>query len=325
MRAGDIEGVAAPASVLVIYFTLISMIYLGRYADPDTALAPMYYLYNSLVFWLCASLCIQYPRTMRELISISCTIILLVQAVAVGLEYRLFVGSRATGTLNDPNQVSYLCILVLYAKMVSHRRLRGDLSTFVCVLLAAYVILEAQSRSATIGLGALVVVYLWFWRASLSGRLVITILLLFAAGFAAERGIQMYDLAGSGPVMELLDRFREQGRDDTFAGRGYRNLVEYPQYLVFGAGEGARGRFNFALEIHSTWANILFCYGMVGFLIFIWFLVRTFRGAPLFRTLLFIGPALYGITTYGARFTMFWVALALAYGFTEVERRQLRH
>jgi hypothetical protein len=94
--------------------------------------------------------------------------------------------------------------------------------------------------------------------------------------------------------------------------------VEYPEYLLTGAGEGALYRFDEAddgdeqiHEIHSTFLTIMFSYGLVGTAAFaaaIWRLYRLSSGGAF---LYLIPPFLYGLTHQGLRFSFFWLLLAV--------------
>lgn len=76
-----------------------------------------------------------------------------------------------------------------------------------------------------------------------------------------------------------VNRFNEKGLDDTFAGRGYDRICKYPEYLLFGAGEGAHYRFAekslFLGEIHSSWAGVLFYYGIIDLYCSIYFCLKS--------------------------------------------------
>ena len=52
----------------------------------------------------------------------------------------------------------------------------------------------------------------------------------------------------------------------TFLDRGMEKLVLYPQYLLYGAGEGGFDRFTLASqvnEIHCCLFSVMFCYGLI--------------------------------------------------------------
>ena len=95
-------------------------------------------------------------------------------------------------------------------------------------------------------------------------------------------------------------------------------MWRYPEYLIFGAGEGIAYRLlkkgdNFN-ELHSTWGTLLFSYGIAGFTSFMMMLAILFRSAPWRHLWYFLPIALYGLTHQGLRFSMLWVFFGLVFG-----------
>lgn len=114
--------------------------------------------------------------------------------------------------------------------------------------------------------------------------------------------------------------------DDTLEGRGFARIGMYPEYLVLGAGEVGYDRYgSFAGELHSSWATVLFSYGVAGLALFLRFVVRALRHLR-WPDLLFLLPTVfYGFTHQGLRFRFFWVFLAVISVVTyhaEAQRRE---
>lgn len=111
--------------------------------------------------------------------------------------------------------------------------------------------------------------------------------------------------------------------DDSLAGRGYDRIIEYPNYLLFGAGEGDFKRFALSHhkgELHSTVANILFSYGLIGFIIFVSFFLNS--KFYIKRVLFYMSPILlYGLSHNGIRSPLFWIALAISFKYSKKEER----
>jgi len=127
----------------------------------------------------------------------------------------------------------------------------------------------------------------------------------------------------------LKSRFVERDSDDSLEGRGYDRIWKFPACLLFGAGEGATDRFAskcyFLGEIHSTWAGLLFNYGIIGFALFMAFLCSIFRNLKDKRFFaLLLGPFIYGFFTYNLRNWYFWVGLAIIYSSSFMGTRHLR-
>jgi hypothetical protein len=84
--------------------------------------------------------------------------------------------------------------------------------------------------------------------------------------------------------------------------------------LLWGMGEGGYDRFTImrGFEIHSTYANILVSYGLIGsFLALGVFLFTLKSNRSFFRNLCCMsGIILYGISHNGIRNTLVWIVLA---------------
>jgi hypothetical protein len=102
------------------------------------------------------------------------------------------------------------------------------------------------------------------------------------------------------------------GKYDNLESRGYDLIFQYWQYLFFGAGEGGwMYRFNRVRELHSTFGTLFFCYGIIGMMIFIYFITRLFRTSGVSYALYLLPAFLYGLGHQGLRFTLFWVVVGL--------------
>jgi hypothetical protein len=120
-------------------------------------------------------------------------------------------------------------------------------------------------------------------------------------------------------VSDRLQTLGEQS-DDSLEARGFPRVVDYPEYIVTGAGEGALYRFGEAdssdeqvqiHEIHSTFLTILFSYGLFGSATFAAAIWRLYRLSSAGTFLYVIPPFFYGLTHQGLRFSFLWLLLAV--------------
>jgi hypothetical protein len=98
-------------------------------------------------------------------------------------------------------------------------------------------------------------------------------------------------------------------------------LVDYPEHLILGAGEGASERFytpryreDSGAEVHSTLGVVLFAYGIPGTALFLLFLWRLARADPAHVLTLIVPLLVYGLAHNGLRFSLLWFCLAVVYG-----------
>jgi hypothetical protein len=209
--------------------------------------------------------------------------------------------SRQALFFNNENQLGYFCVLAGTIFVLGARRFRISLpSQLIFYAALTYLALLAQSRGAILGLAALVIV-------ALLGR---PLRLLLALGSVI--GIYLI-LAVSPPlVSKSEERYVVPGEYDTLATRGYDRIVNYPEYLLFGAGEGAYERFRsdlYGSEIHSSYGTLLFCYGIPGTALFTLALLGICRRDP--TSALYLIPAfIHGAGHQGLRFAFFWATMA---------------
>jgi len=111
--------------------------------------------------------------------------------------------------------------------------------------------------------------------------------------------------------------------DGVIEERGYQRVLSYPQYIIYGAGEGAHWRYAGKLdpsagnrELHSGLATILMSYGFFGFILFATFIFTIFQRAPWLLWFTLAAVMAYGITHQHIRFTAFWVYLGIMYATT---------
>ncbi len=319
------------AAAFVAHAFVVDLVAFLRYGDVYSVFAPLYYLYGFLVFLLLVTLADELGgHFLRRLFWIHLLGLFVVTVSGLLGFGRVYAGSRAMGFSNDPNQMAHwamwAAVIVGATGRAVFQSWAPGLVGFVVALLATIL---AASRSATVGIAALGLVYagillasaargarLRFRRRAAHGIVLILLLVVGLSCAIALSAEWRQHLAGQ--VAFWIGRFFERDLDDTLEGRGYDRLWKFPEYLVFGAGEGANHRYAsrsvFLGEIHSTWAGLLFNYGAIGASFLLAFLLLVLRGTKgtAFR-LLVLGPWLYGFTTYGLRNWYFWVGLAVVY------------
>jgi hypothetical protein len=238
------------------------------------------------------------------------------------LEIATSVTKRAIGTFNNPNQMGYWALLVMTCLVLARERTRLGLLDVLALCAGMYATMLTLSKSAVISallLLAVAVVGCGVRRHAgwLLGMLLAAgVVLQLSAGNLAERIASLDPVSA---VMRDLSAIDDEGGED-IEKRGYQRLFLYPQYLIFGAGEGDFARFGTGgrsrsgemdREFHSSLGNILLSYGIVGLMLFLALLVVVFVGAPWPSILYLLPSMLYGIAHNGLRFSLFWVFLGM--------------
>jgi hypothetical protein len=275
----------------------------------------LFYLYDFLLFLTCIMLYERYGDEFLRLTVNAVAVSVLLQALLSPLaiepeqdRQRLF--------FNDENQLGYFCLLAatIFALGAQHFYYPLGIRAGFWILVG-YLTLLSQCRAALVSFCVLAIVMVLGRPLQLllvGGALLIVFLVL------TERP----------PVVSKSEeRLVTAGEYDTLETRGYDRIWKYPHHLVFGAGEGAYERFRsdlFASEIHSSFGTLLFCYGILGTVLFSAALLCIAKES--FRTALFMIPSLvYGSAHHGVRTAFFWTMLAVLAGFSLSAPRTRQH
>jgi hypothetical protein len=278
---------------------------LGRWSNLlDFLIHPLFYVFNAAVL-LAALIIARRDRDRFVRVTVNVVFALVLFQVAASFFYGTDL-YRGELFFNSPNQLGFYALLAASMFAICQRplgisRLRASIGITACAYLA---VLSAS-------------------RASLAGIAILLLLLVFSdpraiiIGSLAAIGL----LTLGGPISKAIDASQTRAtvtRDPTMTfseERGYDRIVEHPEYLLLGAGEGAYERFRkpgeHSREIHSSFGTVLFGYGLVGIALFMTFGVRLVRGSPLRMTVMLVPVLAYTVAHQGLRFTMFWVVVAV--------------
>lgn len=275
-------------------------------------LSPIFYIYNAVIFGLAL---LMYQRYGERFLWVTVKMVLITVLAQVVISAMVRGGGgRAKVLFNNPNQLGYYA--VLSASLLYVGQIRGWLSTVQVVIgtaASSYLALLSASKAALVCL-VLVIIVGTFNRL----RTVLLTAVVFAAFvFVAE------------PYLHVIEKATYRVQNDQTAGffeeRGYDRITSHPEYWLLGSGEGGYRRYAGmsvigSHELHSSAGTLFFCYGIVGTLLFLAFLVRVVHGAGLQTAALLVPAAAYGLSHQGLRFTLLWVLLACVVAIKESNR-----
>jgi hypothetical protein len=292
--------VVVALACFVIYTLCVNLVWAVGLEDLSLLKSSIFYTYDAMLLLTCLVLYAHFKDAflLITLKSVGASVVLqaLLSPLAPHSQY-----SRQALFFNNENQLGYFCLLAATVFVVGARQIAIRLPyQLVFYTSVAYLALLAQSRGALLGLVTLTVI-------ALLGR---PVRLLLVLGMGA---LLYVALTGSPPMLSKAEeRYVVSGEYDTAATRGYDRIVNYPEHLLFGAGEGAYERFRselYASEIHSSYGTVLFCYGIPGtvlFLLVLWAICR-----PDLRVAIYLIPAfVHSSGHHGLRFAFFWAMLA---------------
>ena len=237
-------------------------------------------------------------------------IVALVFANLVGLGHE--AGSRYMGFFNDPNQMAFwvICSYSIFCLIEKDKIIVKMLLFMAC----AFLVLLSMSRSGLVGLSAIffgvIAIFFSDARNSNGDSLKMHTKIVILVAFAVLLLIAFFALQDL--ILNAFERFSETDFDEQADIRGYGRILAFPGYLLFGVGQGLDVRFNSPVEIHSTWAGLLFYYGVLGLTLFLIFLYRVVNRFKFSQILIISGPLFYSFSTFGLRTPIFWLLIAAA-------------
>ena len=298
----------------VVVINLINGLYFNGVEESMTYAS--YYVFNGFVFLGVSCLGLTFVRAGRTelfwsviLVAMLCC---LTMQTAIGLLDigRSYASYRSILYFNNPNQLGYFAVGSCAILFLIQRYRRGSqLWNAAGYVMAIYLAALSVSKAAFLSILSVPAVHL-IGGGGVSARRLAAIAVAFAAIVVGA------DFVGDDLTNNLSRRLSTIGEqdDDSLEGRGYLRIVEYPEYLVFGAGEGIRAaRFSHRQEIHSAPATLLFSYGVVGTMLFGYFLFLLYRRAGLLAMAHLIPFFLYNLTHNGFRSPLLWTVMALVF------------
>ena len=221
----------------------------------------------------------------------------------------------------NPNQLAYHVLLC--ASIVVMLAPRYNVPRFVLYGLlacAVYIELRTYSRAGILGIGLLAAIQ-FAHRPTLVTVVALPILVLALYLDLRALDTDLWE--------HRVETVQQSTTEDYVTDRGIDRLYEHPEYLFAGAGEGYHLRFHHnKLEIHSSAANLIFSYGVVGTILFLIFLRMLSVAATARLTLLMIPALSYSLFHQGMRARPFWILLAVALGLgvlTAIEASKARN
>ncbi|AJE47158.1 hypothetical protein [Celeribacter indicus] len=295
--------------VFFVWVLVVSVVNSLMSGLTDILMAPAFGMFNFMLVLLgfAALQHLDYPD---KLIAKALTVSAVVMFTGLLLTFS-GSSSRQTAMFNNPNQLAYFSILVLGGLILASDR--PSLLRLRFAMPAAMLVISNLVAASLTGYAALALLG-GAWSLKVGARRLflivffgLTAALLAPSLFLPESHSQVFEIV-SNRFLLLDDKL-----DGGIAERGYDRIYEFPQYLLFGAGEGGLSRFGIeaALELHSTFGTLLFSYGIIGLLLFLSMIWIAARGATLVELAVLAAPLAYSVTHHGFRFSAFWLFITI--------------
>ncbi len=302
-------------SYFVFYTILIGIFYSLINYDIEFLKTPLNYLYclASLIFVSQIANHSKFIPSTILAIFISLVIQLYVFTV-IGLDETQF---RFILYFNNPNQLGLWALTQLvFISFLLQKHSKSVITLFLLsasFILCIFYISISISQAAIISAG-LIIIFLFVSYARFKGLYIfLPIVLLFFILYNNEIKNSEFKF-----LINIENRINnevnEDDGDNGLEGRNYTRLWQYPEYLFWGSGEGNSDRFGKeGMEIHSTYANVLFSYGIFGFFLFVLPIINFIKKKSFFLSIILGAYLVFTLVHNTIRWPLFWIVPYLMY------------
>lgn len=325
-----IERVDFPLIAFVSAVTIINSMYSVIYGSKSIAFTSLYYVFNLMAVLLFRNLgeSSRVVRNVVKLLRFSLIIQAFIYFLHMGRWYS--ESQRYMGTFNDPNQFGvYVLFSLLMIRSIERYEQEG--SWIGDDILAIGLISLTASTGMFLGLAAYYICHtgLLYKEGKLDkdkslrftllvACILIGLLLCYVySGYLYSRFYIIRRVVSKARVIFLHTPSSTTSIADLgfFRDRGLTKVFYYPEYLLFGSGEGLYTRFSEIhsnIELHSTFLGFCFYYGVFPFSFFLYWLFRNLKGMDSCGSWVEIVPLLVeSFTLANHRQPLFWMLLIM--------------
>jgi len=313
-------------SYFVLYTLLIGFGYYFLYEDFDFIKQPLNYTYCLLSLIFISQVAKQSVFIITSVLGVFFSLVIQLFVLNnLGLNQEQF---RITLFFNNPNQLGlwalsfliFIAFLIIDKNELKYKKIILLPSLFLCLF---YIFLSISQAAIISSALVLIILLIYFFR---SKWIYISFISLSVIFFQFEKDLKIENFNFLVNVQDRIEReINEDDGDNDLDGRNYTRLGNYPQFLLLGAGEGKIERFgNNGLEIHSTFANILFSYGFFGLILFILPFINFIKLRPLIYTLLLGSYLFFTLVHNTLRWPLFWIIPYLMYLILSINHKNIK-
>lgn len=294
-------------SYFILYSLIIGIFYALVYFDATFIKNPINYLYCLVVLLFFNYGLNRFNLSNVTTISLFITLIFqLLSFFILGVNKELI---RITIWFNNPNQLGFWAFITFSLSIYQYLHNKGfyKLISLLSAILSTLFVVMSISQAAIISCAILLfaVLIIYYTRFSL----IVFFSFLIIGSFVVNSFYKASDefLLISNLEQRITNEIEEDDGDNNLEGRGYTRLYKYPQYLLLGSGEGLNNRFNDQNEIHSSFANILFSYGTLGFLFVIIAFFELYKNSNKIQLFILISLIIFTLVHNLIRWPLFYV------------------
>jgi len=240
--------------------------------------------------------------------------------------------TRYMGTFTDPNQFGfYIFIVLLFAYLTKHEKADTYLFPITSVM-GIFLVIQSKSLAAFLGLAVLYTLALlrFIGEKFRVNKVILCVMLILTTTGVVYYFIPTSDFRIEDVEYNTVNRIRYKiynviyadGIKDILRERAAEKIINYPEYFIYGAGEGNYERYypEPVNEIHSSFINLFFSYGLIPFAILMGWFKKRLKGLNAVSLVCFITILIESMFLVNYRQALFWVLWITLFYLNEPEK-----
>lgn len=309
--------------IFLVLAIMINAFYHKVVPDPRFLFSSLYLVYMGVVVYSYDSgINKELIDKIRYILYANLMIQFLIYSSGIGrLYYELWEegATRYMGTFTDPNQFGfYIFIVLLFAYLTKHEKVDAYLFPITSVM-GIFLIIQSKSLAAFLGLAVLYALALlrFISEKFRVNKLILCVMLILTTTGVVYYFIPTSDFRIENVEYTTVNRIRYKiyniiyadGIKDILRERAAEKIINYPEYFIYGAGEGNYERYypEPVNEIHSSFINLFFSYGLIPFAILMGWFKKRLKGLNAVSLVCFITILIESMFLVNYRQALFWV------------------
>jgi hypothetical protein len=309
--------------IFLVFAIMINAFYHKVVPDPRFLFSSLYLVYMGVVVYSYDSgINKELIDKIRYILYGNLMIQFLIYSSGLGrLYYELWEegATRYMGTFTDPNQFGfYIFIVLLFAYLTKHEKADTYLFPITSVM-GIFLVIQSKSLAAFLGLAVLYTLALlrFIGEKFRVNKVILCVMLILTTTGVVYYFIPTSDFRIEDVEYNTVNRIRYKiynviyadGIKDILRERAAEKIINYPEYFIYGAGEGNYERYypEPVNEIHSSFINLFFSYGLIPFAILMGWFKKRLKGLNAVSLVCFITILIESMFLVNYRQALFWV------------------
>ena len=225
----------------------------------------------------------------------------------------------------------YIFIVLLFAYLTKHEKVDTYLFPITSAM-GIFLIIQSKSLAAFLGLAVLYTLALlrFISEKFRVNKVILCVMLILTTTGVVYYFIPTSDFRIEDVEYTTVNRIRYKiynviyadGIKDILRERAAEKIINYPEYFIYGAGEGNYERYypEPVNEIHSSFINLFFSYGLIPFAILMGWFKKRLKGLNAVSLVCFITILIESMFLVNYRQALFWVLWITLFYLNEPEK-----